>query len=136
MRDGAAAVVFDEHGRVLVVKENYGKHRYSLPGGMIERDEAPQDAAVRETLEETGATVAVDHLVGLYRFDDGFQVFVFRCLLTAGKPGLQPTDELSEVGWYLPEALPDPRSNALHHALPDALAGRRGVVADGLPRLT
>jgi 8-oxo-dGTP diphosphatase len=51
---GAAAVVFDEEGRVLLVKENYGKHRWSLPGGAIEAGETPEEAAVREANERNG----------------------------------------------------------------------------------
>jgi hypothetical protein len=69
---GAAAVLFDEEGRVLLVKENYGRHRWSLPGGAIEAGETPEEAAVREANEETGVVVAVDHLIGEYRLDDGF----------------------------------------------------------------
>jgi ADP-ribose pyrophosphatase YjhB (NUDIX family) len=33
VKQGAAAFVFDDAGRVLVVKENYGRFRWSLPGG-------------------------------------------------------------------------------------------------------
>lgn len=50
----AVAVLLDESGRVLLVKENYGERRYGFPGGLVDPGEAPQDAAVREALEETG----------------------------------------------------------------------------------
>lgn len=132
---GAAAFVFGDDGRLLVVKENYGRFRWSLPGGALELDETPQDAVVRETREETGAGVAVDHLVGVYRFEHGVQAYAFRCDLVDGEPSLQPTEELSAVEWLRPDEIPEPRSNLLHHALADALAGRRGVVRVGLARL-
>ena len=35
------------------------KRMWSLPGGMIEEDETPEEAAIRETLEETGYLVAL-----------------------------------------------------------------------------
>jgi 8-oxo-dGTP pyrophosphatase MutT (NUDIX family) len=41
---GAAAAIFDERGRVLLVKENYGRRRYGFPGGARE---------ARETLSGT-----------------------------------------------------------------------------------
>jgi 8-oxo-dGTP diphosphatase len=133
---GAAAFIFGADGRLLVVKENYGTFRWSLPGGRLEQDEAPQDAVVREALEETGATVEIDHLIGIYRLDNGFQSYAFRCAIVDGDPAVQPTDELTAVEWIDPGSIPDPRSNLLHHALRDAVEGRRGVVRDTLPRIS
>jgi 8-oxo-dGTP diphosphatase len=132
---GAAAVIFDDDSRVLLVKENYGRHRYGFPGGAVEAGEAPDDAVVRELKEETGLEAAVDHLIGVYRLEDGVSVHLFRCRIVGGKPAVPDTAEIAEVDWYAPDALPAPVTNVLHHALPDALVGRRGVVRSGLPRL-
>ena len=133
---GAAAVIFDERGHVLLVKENYERRRYSFPGGAVERDEVPQDAVLREAQEETGVTVAIDHLVGVYRLQNGFVVYAFRCNIVSGTPAMPVTGELSEVAWYSPAAIPQPVSTVLHYALPDAVAGARGVVRDRLPRVS
>jgi hypothetical protein len=46
-----------------------------------------------------------------------------------------PGREITEVGWFVPEEIPQPRSNILHHGLEDVVAGRRGVVRDALPRI-
>jgi 8-oxo-dGTP diphosphatase len=131
----AAGVIFDDDGRVLLVKENYGRRRYGFPGGAVEPGEAPEDAVVRELKEETGVEVAVDHLVGLYRLADGVPMLLFRCRIVAGTAAVPDTDEIAEVGWCKIDDLPAPVTNLLHHALPDALAGGRGVVRTGLPRL-
>jgi 8-oxo-dGTP pyrophosphatase MutT (NUDIX family) len=32
----AAAAIFDEHGRVLLVKQSYGRMNWELPGGAVE----------------------------------------------------------------------------------------------------
>jgi len=50
----AATVLFtDAGGRVLVVEPTY-KPRWELPGGAVERDESPWQAAGREIGEELG----------------------------------------------------------------------------------
>jgi hypothetical protein len=89
---------------------------------------------VRPT-RETGVVVAVDHLIGEYRLDDGFTAFAFRCMLLEGAPSVPPTGEIADVGWYRTDDLPTPRSNVLHYAVPDAIAGVRGVVRD-VPRVS
>jgi 8-oxo-dGTP diphosphatase len=132
---GAAAFVFDDVGRLLVVKENYGRFRWSLPGGAVEDGESPESACIREAFEETGAEVRIEYRVGTYELPD-ITVHAFRCAIVRGDPGLQPTEELTAVEWRAPDAIPDPKSNVLHHALDDALAGRRDVARTDLPRVT
>jgi 8-oxo-dGTP pyrophosphatase MutT (NUDIX family) len=61
--------IFDEEGRLLLVKQREGDV-WSTPGGLIEPDEQPTVAAVRETLEETGLTVRADRLLGVYAGTD------------------------------------------------------------------
>ncbi|MFF1869130.1 NUDIX domain-containing protein [Kitasatospora herbaricolor] len=49
----AAVLLFDEQDRVLLVDPVY-KPAWEFPGGVVERGEAPTDAALRETAEELG----------------------------------------------------------------------------------
>ena len=132
---GACAVIFDDRGRVLVVRESDDPRRYALPGGAVDPGEAPQDAAIREAREEAGVGIEIDHLVGLYRLDSGFWIHAFRARIVSGHAGSPPSAEIAEVGWYAPDAIPQPVTSALHYAVRDAVAGERGVVRDGLPRL-
>lgn len=54
----ASAIVFDEHQRVLFVHHNkLGQWLY--PGGHIDPNEDPVQAALREVLEETGVSAEV-----------------------------------------------------------------------------
>jgi len=46
----------NDQGQVLVVKANY-KSYWAFPGGIIDPDETPKEAAIRETLEEVGIDV-------------------------------------------------------------------------------
>ena len=61
---GANTVVQRDDG-VLLVRLNYGPRdgHWALPGGLLENDETPEEAARRETVEETGFTVAIDGLL-------------------------------------------------------------------------
>ena len=61
----ATIAIRDPHGRILM-----GRHAdggvWLLPGGAIEPEETPADAAVREAWEETGLHVRLDGLVGVF----------------------------------------------------------------------
>lgn len=133
--EGAAAAILDSGDRLLLVRESYDRRRYGLPGGAVEAGESPLDAVVRETLEETGVVVGIDHVVGVYRLVSGVTVTLFRCSPEHGEPVLPRTGEIAEVGWFAGDEIPQPTTNILHHALGDILADRRGVVRDGLPRI-
>lgn len=64
--EGATAIVFNaDRTRVLMVKREDFRV-WVLPGGGIEPGETREQAAARETCEETGYEIAVDRLVGCY----------------------------------------------------------------------
>lgn len=65
LRDGAYAVILDEAWRVAVVVVG---DEATLPGGGIEGDETPEEAALREVHEETGLTVAIQFSMGMAGF--------------------------------------------------------------------
>ena len=74
-----AAVALWSGDRLLVVRTSY-HHCLDLPGGGIDRGEAPIDAAIRELREETSLEVRRDELTpdGTYRYDDlGRQVTAY-----------------------------------------------------------
>ncbi|MGA4845700.1 NUDIX domain-containing protein [Streptomyces sp. G5(2025)] len=63
---GAAALLRDAEGRVLLVEPNY-REGWALPGGTIESDtgETPRQGARRETLEEIGLDVPLGRLLAV-----------------------------------------------------------------------
>ena len=61
----ASISVFDSSGRLLL-GEDAETGLWTLPGGAIDPNEHPADAAVRECFEETGLLVKLDGLIGVF----------------------------------------------------------------------
>jgi 8-oxo-dGTP diphosphatase len=124
---GAAAIIVDDHGSVLLVKQTYGRLNWELPGGAAEAGESPEETAVREVREEAGLDVAVLHLTGYYHdTDTDFLHFAFLCEDRAGHAVPRPDlAEVSECGYWPSDALPRPISDFTIRRIHDALAGVR-----------
>ncbi len=59
----AGAMIFDESGRLLILKPNY-KRGWTIPGGQVDANgESPWEACRRETLEECGLVIERGRLV-------------------------------------------------------------------------
>jgi 8-oxo-dGTP pyrophosphatase MutT (NUDIX family) len=100
--------VFDGD-RLLLVRQRDGGI-WSTPGGAIEPDERPADAAVREAWEETGLLVRPDRIAGAFggphcivRYANGdeaqYVIIAIDCSIVQGTP--RPDhDETSEVRFW------------------------------------
>ena len=65
--DLTVAAVIEHEGRYLLVEERaMGRRVLTQPGGHIEADESPEQAVVREVLEETGCSVGCADMIGVY----------------------------------------------------------------------
>ena len=103
----ASAFVIDDQERLLMIRRT-DSGLFALPGGRHELGETLTETAIRETLEETGVTIRVDGLVGIFSnpnhvvaFSDGevrqeFSV-CFRGRPTGGTP--RSSDESTDVNW-------------------------------------
>ena len=81
---------------------------WNLAGGGLEYGETLEQGLAREVREEIGVEVAVGRLVGVYSKPQKREVVLtFLCHLS--DPSAQPgvSDEVSETGWFAPEALPE-----------------------------
>jgi ADP-ribose pyrophosphatase YjhB (NUDIX family) len=78
---------------------------WAQPGGFLEVDETVAEAAVRETLEETGLVVHPGELVGIYsRLEAAVVVLAFEARITGGIARVTP--EALEVRAFRAEAIP------------------------------
>jgi 8-oxo-dGTP pyrophosphatase MutT (NUDIX family) len=62
----SAAVAIRDSEKGLLLCKHADRNIWVTPGGLIEPGEHPADAAVRETWEETGLTVEITGILGVY----------------------------------------------------------------------
>ncbi|HUQ17518.1 MAG TPA: NUDIX domain-containing protein [Candidatus Saccharimonadales bacterium] len=98
----------EREGTVLLLRLNYGPRsgRWALPGGLVENDETLEEAAIRETREESGFDVALDGLLATW-MRPGFPILVvtYRAHITGGELRIAP-DEASEAAFFPKAELP------------------------------
>jgi ADP-ribose pyrophosphatase YjhB (NUDIX family) len=115
-------------GEVVLIRRGLepGRNRWAQPGGFLEIDETIREAAVRETLEETGLTVEPGAIVGLYsRVPAAVVVVAFEARIVGGEP--RATAESLETRAFAPEEIPWPEIafETSVRALRDWVAGAR-----------
>ena len=109
IRLGCSAVIFDEsHEKVLLTKRA-DNGLWCLPSGGVDPGESVEETIIREVWEETGLTVRVLRLIGVYSDPNSLVVYdehtavqivalSFETEITEGKPGL--SGETSDWGYY------------------------------------
>ncbi|MFF3552023.1 NUDIX domain-containing protein [Streptomyces tsukubensis] len=143
---GAAVLLRDELGRLLVVEPNY-RDGWALPGGTVESDggETPREAARRETLEEIGLDVEPGRLLAVDWVRGPLRPPIVAYVYDGGVLGPERLDEISLqedelLSWRLigRDDIPDHLLGSLGHRITaalDALESGSGAVelVDGLP---
>ena len=105
-------VVVNDAGELLLIRRT-DNGNWAVPGGAIDLGESVAQAAVRETLEESGIDCAITGIVGIYSDPRHVVLYTsngevrqeFSIVLTARHLDGQPTpsSESSEVRW-VPES--------------------------------
>lgn len=106
----STAVLAEVDGKVLLIRRRMEPARGSwcLPGGFIEMDETPIEAAIRECREETGLEVEIIGLVDVYTYRDyrGQGILImYKGQVIGGK--LESGDDAEKVGLFGPDELPE-----------------------------
>ena len=94
----AVAIVTSGLG-VLVGRRRDGNPPWTFPRGKIEPGESPEDAAVRETLEETGSRIRATGVIGSRVHPQTGVRIVYVAATAVGEPNVTAgrSGELAEV---------------------------------------
>src|ERR1035437_6553819 len=96
-----------ERGEVILLPRGLepGYDMWAQPGGFLEIDETVREAAIRETLEETGLQVEPGEIIGLYsRVQAAVVVIAFEARIVSGEPLVTP--ESLETRPFAPDEIP------------------------------
>ena len=109
LRCGCSAIIFDESRTRVLLTRRADNGLWCAPGGAMESGESAAEACEREVFEETGLTVRVQRLVGVYSnpdqlviYPDGTKVHIvamsFEAQVITGE--LVLTNETTSVGYF------------------------------------
>lgn len=101
-RPTIAAAVIVQGGKLLLVRRRVkeGSLSWQFPAGEIEAGESPEDAAVRETFEETGLVVAARRVLGdRVHPATKRRMFYVAADAIAGAARVADEDELDALEW-------------------------------------
>lgn len=120
---GAVAIVRDEQGRILLVRQTYHRQEaWAPPGGWLGRGESPGQAAARETWEETGLRVTVGRVLALGTGPYRELSLAFECRVIDDHAA-RLSDEIDRAAYFPPECLP-PMPLGTRRLLLEALNGQ------------
>lgn len=129
------ATIVEDHGRFLLVEEFAGGQAvFNQPAGHLEADESLIQAAVRETLEETGWDVELTAVTGIYLYTAPSNGVTYQRVCFAARPLAQRPNHPLDSGIIGPQwltrdelaAQPEKlRSELVLRCIDDYLAGAR-----------
>lgn len=112
---GAATLIVDEQDRLLLLKRS-DSGCWALPGGAVELGEVVEEAARRETWEETGLEIGELSLFGVFSgpeffciYPNGDEVYnvMIIYLVREIRGDVRLNDEHTDWGWFAPTEIPE-----------------------------
>jgi 8-oxo-dGTP pyrophosphatase MutT (NUDIX family) len=117
-----ARVLIVVNDSILLAKTGIGHQKWSLPGGGIDKGEAPIDAARREVMEEVGIDLSSVKIVQISKepvLQKGDYSLSFFKVELSKKPPITITRplEIIDAKWFPLDDLPADRSDSVDFAL-------------------
>ena len=124
-------IILVQDRKVVLVTHWYAPWTWTLPGGGVNKNEAPEAAAIRETKEETGFDVkSLAGEIGKYKgtWGRGAMIMVFYTGDFEGSLALTPNIEIMGRSWFDIDNLPEELSPANRRRIEAYRDGVRGEV--------
>ncbi|MDB5324647.1 MAG: hydrolase [Phycisphaerales bacterium] len=108
-----SVLIFNDAGEILLGQRS-DNGKWATIGGICDPGESPAETAVREALEETGVTIEIERVSGVYgspviQYPNQdlaqYVTVAFRCRIVAGTPRVAD-DESLDVRFFALDALP------------------------------
>jgi 8-oxo-dGTP pyrophosphatase MutT (NUDIX family) len=112
-------VVIKHNREILLVLHSYGDTLWRLPGGGVHKNEAPENAAKREVMEEVGIPLEQLTNYGHFLFTGEYKretIWVFASEVK-NKYFLLNSFEIKAIQWFDFDKLPTPQSAELKKCL-------------------
>jgi len=99
---------FGEESKILMLNHVYHPTAsWGLPGGWLDKDEAPAECALRELKEETGLSAILGPVVLVTH--EVIPPHIGIAYMAKIKPGeIQLSSEIISAAWFNPDDLPEP----------------------------
>jgi 8-oxo-dGTP diphosphatase len=104
--ESVSGAIFNDERRQVLLIQRRDVPVWVLPGGGIEAGETPDEAVIREILEETGFHVKISRLAGQYSPINRLArpTNLYECVILQGKP--TPSAETRDVRFFPIDSLP------------------------------
>ncbi|GJM40098.1 MAG: hypothetical protein DHS20C20_03800 [Ardenticatenaceae bacterium] len=126
-RVGVAVVAVNDNLEVFMVRHVFHPlYEWGLPGGWLNKNEAPTDGALRELREETGLTAVLGPAISVQHDPETVHIGIaYPARLNPGD--IQLCHELIEARWFAYDELPKPITHHTQLAIDAAVAYHKNL---------
>ncbi len=125
-----AGIVLIQNGKVaLIERHRAGLDYYVFPGGGVDEGETPEQAAIREAMEELGIEIAITQKIAEIQLGQKSRQFYFLVEQTGGEFGTGTGEEYTdsdpdhpEQGVYIPIWMPIEKLSEYQNIYPVSVA--------------
>lgn len=97
-----AGNIIIEEGKILLLHRKDENH-WEVPGGKVEEDESPTQAAIREAEEEIGVEIELERPFYTGEFQHNDQLFEWNSYISSiedGRPEIREEDKFDDMKWF------------------------------------
>lgn len=136
MKRSAIAIIFNQNRNEVLLIKRRDVPVWVIPGGGVDTNESPENAAIREAHEETGLTVRITRQIAFYTPVNTLatDTYVYECIATEGD--LTTGAETADIAYFPIDKLPTTLFFIHKEWLKDAIKNDPIVIQKTLSHIT